>query len=65
MNDQGSGIRINMFNPGATTQPPNMGDINSPVSQSGGAAKSYTIQPVVWMFVFLIVGYLGLRWLNE
>lgn len=32
---------------------------------SGPVAQSYTIPPAVWMFVFLVVGYVGLRLLME
>ncbi len=28
-------------------------------------AGSYTIQPAVWMILFLAVGYIGLRWIME
>ncbi len=29
------------------------------------AQASYVIPPVVWMFVFLVVGYVGLRMMME
>lgn len=40
------------------------------VNDTGAAAtlttlESYTIPPVVWMFIFLAVGYVGLRLLLE
>jgi len=66
MNPTGSGISISMFNPGATQTPPNMGDVNSQTSSgANGAAKSYAFPPIVWMFVFLIVGYIGIHKVME
>lgn len=34
-------------------------------NDSQRAQPAYTIPLVVWMFVFLLVGYLGVRWILE
>ncbi len=56
------GINLPGFNPGgqAQTQAPNV----TPVSEQPNQA-AYKIPPAVWMIVFLIGGYLGLRWVME
>ena len=44
--------------------PDNQG-FDSPAGESVPAAATYTIPPVVWMLIFLIGGYIGLRWVME
>lgn len=44
------------------------GQDSIPVSQSdvvGRAQSTYKIPPIVWMFVFLLIGYFGLRMILE
>lgn len=57
-----------MFNlPGGindSVAPDNQG-FDSPSGESVPAAQTYTIPPVVWVFFFLIVGYIGVRWVME
>ena len=53
--------------PGMVTNPNgNNEGFDSPSGESKPApATAYTIPPVVWMIVFLAVGYFGLRWIME
>ena len=48
--------------PGYTTGGQSQFDTSDdPKNQSG----TYKINPIVWMLLFLIVGYVGIRWVME
>lgn len=44
--------------------PDNQG-FDSPEGESGPTSATYTIPPVVWIFVLLVGGYVGVRWIME
>lgn len=41
------------------------GKYDSPAGETAATGEAYKIPPVVWPIVFLIVGYLGVRWIME
>lgn len=43
----------------------NNSGFNSPIGESSPDMQAYTIPPVLWVIVFLIVGYIGIRYFME
>lgn len=44
---------------------PEVQAFESPEGDSKPVGSAYSIPPVVWVLVFLIGGYLGVRWIME
>jgi hypothetical protein len=57
------------FNPGGgirdSATENNQGSFDSVPAESKSDMQPYAIAPVVWLFVLLIGGYLGLRYIME
>lgn len=47
------------------TAAPEVQGFDSPEGESKPVGSAYVIPPVLWMIVFLIGGYIGLRWVME
>lgn len=43
----------------------NNSGFNSPSAEASQTMEAYKIAPVVWMLFFIIVGYVGLRWVMD
>jgi len=57
-----TGFQIPGYNDATTGEPIGTDDAKE---TSGTTPKSYIIPPVLWMVIFLVVGYIGLTYLVE
>lgn len=56
-------VSIPGYAPGLAGKVPDTNDAGA--VQAAPATGSFRIPPVVWMFIFLVVGYVGLRMILE